>query len=109
MKIIFGAAGFAKEVDFLLHQLDKTIKVDYFVAVANEIKQIHGTPIINEDELREIIQGFTGEINAYIGIGSPLIRKKVFEAFPPSQSFIYPNAVHPNVILDYRIGRIQMG
>lgn len=100
---IIGSGGFAKEVYFLI-KTSKKYKVVGFIDKFNNSKEIKFNcgviPIIDEDYF---ISNFKN-VNVCIGIGNPIIIKKVHELF---KDFIFPNIIHENVIYD--IDNIKMG
>lgn len=109
MNVIIGAAGFAKEVDFLLRYKSPAYKTSYFVASDKSLASIHKTPIITDEELLEIDAKNTEEILAYIAIGNPKLRNKIFNALSIANNIAFPNAIAKDAVLDSLGGRITIG
>lgn len=101
---IIGAGGFAREVYFLIKQLEK-YKVKAFVDI-NVGKYLNiddkKIPIISEDNLEEIKASKNNCIA--MGIGNPKLIKKTTTRF---RDFYYPNLIHPSVI--FNDNKILMG
>lgn len=109
MNVIFGASGFAKEVDFLLYDNDISYNTDFYVGKNESIINISGVDVISEDYFfNNVYESFEpNTINVYIAIGSPFIRHKVYHAI--SVVLSYPNAIHKSVIFDKRLQGVNIG
>ncbi|MEC5157858.1 NeuD/PglB/VioB family sugar acetyltransferase [Chryseobacterium sp. MP_3.2] len=80
--IIVGAKGFAKEVLEIVHQNNELEGLAFFDDVNHDIPDLlfRKFPILkNEDEVREHFMKFGN--NYTIGIGGPLLRKKMYDKF----------------------------
>lgn len=110
MKAIFGSSGFAKEVNFLLtdtYYLD----VDCFVSKDHIGSDVQGKGVISEEEFYDrVMAGLAKDVEIYIGIGSPLIRKKIVDKINVFQpNILFPNAIYKDVVFDKNHGRIVFG
>lgn len=80
--LIVGAKGFAKEVLEILHQKNELTNVAFFDNVSANLpnKLYDAFSILKTDE--EVIHYFQNITNEFtIGIGNPILRKKIFEKF----------------------------
>jgi sugar O-acyltransferase (sialic acid O-acetyltransferase NeuD family) len=100
--IIFGAGGLAREVAFLIEEINKNSpqwEILGFVDTAekNVGKNIGKyTVICTEDE----VLAKNMQVSAAIGIGNPSIIKKVVERFKSNSRINFPNLIHPSTIWD---------
>ncbi|HCQ30545.1 MAG TPA: hexapeptide transferase [Flavobacteriales bacterium] len=78
--LIIGAKGFAKEVLEILYQLNLTKNV-YFFDDLNKDEQLLFNKYKIIHDLHEVEELFTRDPNFTIGIGNPLLRKKMFDKF----------------------------
>ncbi len=112
MNVIFGSAGFAKEVDWLINDLirdgQESYPPDFFVSRNDIGKLINGKKVIDENEFLNMIPQ-NDVINAFFSIGSPLIKRKIHESFHQFKQIYYPNLIHPNVLFDKRNSKIEYG
>ncbi|MCI0730289.1 MAG: acetyltransferase [Chloroflexi bacterium] len=105
--IILGASGLAREVAFLIEELNRikpTWNILGFAGVEREkIGQSVGRYkiVCAEDDL------FDMQVAAAIGIGTPLILKKIAERFASYTGVEFPNLIHPSTVWDQE--RIIMG
>lgn len=109
---IFGASGFAKEVEWLITQCKFPVQptVKAFVTHPKDPalgSTIMGVPVISEEEY--LTQWNTQEEhNVFIGVGAPVLKKKIVEKI--SNSFThFPNLIHPSVQFDQRPGAVELG
>jgi sugar O-acyltransferase (sialic acid O-acetyltransferase NeuD family) len=112
MNVIFGSAGFAKELDWLIYEIAEKTNIDYtpnyFVSKSDVGSTLNGKKIISEDEFLKIVE--TGiPINVFLGVGSPTIKEKIYENLKQFENLNYPNLIHPNAIMDKREGMLKMG
>ncbi len=115
MNCIFGVAGFAKEVDWLINDLylnDGTdFRPDFFV-VENENSLIgsylNSCEIISEIEFFK--KFFRTSTNSFIAVGSPKIKKKIESNIKTNiKSGSFPNLIHPSVSWDRRKDKLILG
>lgn len=115
MNFIFGSAGFAREVDWLIEDLYSIKGIDYrvnfFVAEnGNELigKQINFKRVISETEFFNLY--LRSENNYFIAMGNPVIKEKVVKEIKNrSSESRFPNLIHPDVAYDKRPGKISLG
>lgn len=111
MRVIFGAAGFAKETHFILRRLDQQRDVNYFVSSDNDNmvgSLVKGVPVISETEFF-LLQNISN-LEAFIAIGSPKIRKHLYEKITKWQPSVkFPPLVDPDVVMDTATDAIQVG
>lgn len=101
---IIGSGGFAKEVYFLLKEINK-FKIKAFVDVQDGddiIFSEKSIPIITEDDFLKL--KFSNKPNLVMGLGDPILLDKIAKKF---KDYTFPNIIHPNVVLD--IDNIIMG
>lgn len=109
MNIIFGASGFAKEVNFLLTDNESTARVEFYVSLDGANEQLSGIDIISESAfLAKIHSGEIHSVDAYVGVGNPSIREKIHNKFSGTDNVLFPNAVHVSVLYDKRPGAVQL-
>ena len=104
--VIIGSGGFAKEVAFLLEEVNKKNLVWNILGfVDNDKTIINGKYAVVFDD-RELLNIQT-EINVVFGIGDSTLIKKLSNRFENNKRIKFPNIIHPNVIGDF--DRIEMG
>lgn len=112
---IFGTAGFAKEVDWLISEIlasgMEDYSPDFFVGEdSNPMvgKQINSKRVISE---LEFFKNFSEEpINCFIAVANPIIRRKIYEnIILKVKNSNFPNLIHPNVLYDKRGEKILLG
>lgn len=112
MNVIFGSAGFAKEVDWLIYEIAENTNInftpDYFVSKTDIGQTLNGKKIISEEEFFALAELGT-KINVFLGVGSPLIKEKIYNNLLKYNNLNFPNLIHPNAIMDKREGMIKMG
>ena len=80
--IIIGAKGFAKEILEILHQNNELEGLAFYDDVNHDLPDLlyDKFPILkNENQVKEHFQNYGNEFT--IGIGNPLLRKKMLEKF----------------------------
>ncbi|PCJ61776.1 MAG: sugar O-acyltransferase [Planctomycetota bacterium] len=91
---IFGNSGFAYEVADIAHAMG----ISDIVLLSNEDESVESSnrlTILSEVKIDELVQeGY----EFAIGIGDPLIRKKIYEK---NNNLVYPNLLHPNATLGF--------
>lgn len=115
MNFIFGTAGFAKEVDWLICDLVAVQRLqyttDYFVAEdGNELigKYINSHLVLSENEFFE--KYFRTDNKCFIAVGNPAVRERIVQKIR-SKSLLneFPNLIHHSVAFDSRPGKVEMG
>jgi len=111
---IFGASGFAKEVEWLIFELNKKhddkITVHNFVVGDNEYvenQRVNDIEVISESIYFE--KYHTNENhNCVIAVGSPAIRKKIYTKIKGEKTE-FPNLIHHSVAFDERFTKFGQG
>jgi len=111
---IFGASGFAKEVEWLIFELNKInavqIVVSNFVVTDNEFvneEKVNNIAVISESIYYEKYHKAENH-NCIIAVGSPGIRKKIYSKIKDGKTF-FPNIIHPSVTFDERYTKFGQG
>lgn len=111
---IFGTAGFAKEVDWLIQEIEnysnKGFTTDYFVAENDSSlieTSINNAKVISENQFESEFEGAIK--NCFIAVGSPHLKKKIYDRFKSLSNINFPNLIHPSVNFDKREGKIILG
>lgn len=111
MNVIVGASGHAKDVDFVLQEINgysSDFKIDFYVS--NDGGQVQNYKIISDNEFQRFYDESNYQINCYIAIGSPVVRRKIVESVYKDLVLLrYPNAIHPSVSYDRRTGFFFLG
>jgi len=107
--VIIGAGGLAKEVAFLIDDINKESKtwniLGYIDHDNKEIDKHNGKyTIINTDQW---LINYKNAIHIAFAIGDPLLIYRLSEQYKQNDKIIYPNLVHPTVIGDWE--RIEIG
>jgi len=102
--VIIGASGLAKEVAFLIDDINEKKKQWRILGFIdkNEKKdgvKLNDIPIIGTDDWL-ISQGKS--INVAFGLGDPGLVKKLSTEFMGNNLLKFPNLIHPNVIGDWK-------
>ena len=98
--VIIGSGGFAKEVAFLIDEINKERQQwDLLGFIDSNIEEFNGKykTIQNDNWLKNTNE----EINVAFGIGSPKINKKIYQAICQNKNIRFPNLIHPNVVGDW--------
>jgi len=111
---IFGAAGFAKEVEWLIYEIncgaEQKIEITGFVTSDSDFKigeYINSIPIISENEYFQLYNK-TEQHNCIIALGNPVLRNKVYDKIKNGFT-TFPTLVHPSVIFDKRENQVVFG
>lgn len=116
MNVIFGTAGFAKEVDWLLEDVFASSGVDYradfFVAEDGNAlvgETINSRKVISESELFKIASE-NDVINCFVAVGKPVVKEMIVNKIKLCiPAFNFPNLIHPNVSYDKRVHKLIVG
>lgn len=93
--VIVGAGGFAKEVKFLIKEINSKNKIWNFLGY-----------IANDNTLAEVIGNdewllkTERKIYCVIAVGSPKLLKSLYLKFRENKNICFPNLIHPSVIMD---------
>ncbi len=112
MNVIFGSAGFAKEVDWLINDLFESKQIDlrphFFISKENIGEVINGVQVITEETYFNNLDNNSTN-NVFIAVGSPIIKERIHQRLKFSESFTHPNIIHPSTIFDKRKEKVKMG
>jgi sugar O-acyltransferase (sialic acid O-acetyltransferase NeuD family) len=98
--VIYGAGGFAREVAYLIDQINKEEKrwrLLGFVEdnIETKGKVLNGYPILGDIEW---FYTQKNQINVAIAVGSPKGKRTIFEKLNKTKAdILYPNLIHPGV------------
>lgn len=107
--VIIGSGGLAKEVTFLIDEINKVRKIwnvmGFIVADERDIGlyNVKNKSMNTDSWLIERNE----RLNVAFGIGSPKQIRRVAEKISVNEKLIFPNLIHPNVIGDWN--GIKMG
>lgn len=115
MNYMFGMAGFAKDIDWLIDEIFRATQVDYrpdyFVAEDSNPhigEFLNGKKIIAEKEF--FSEHSKNKCNCFVAIGSPQIRAKIVSRLKASGIDVtFPNLIHPDVTFDRRMEKLILG
>lgn len=98
--VIIGSGGFAKEVAFLIDEINKVNKRWNLLGfIDDNIGSFNGKySVYNTDDW---LISIDTEINVTFGLGDPFLLKKLQGKFKVNKNLQYPNLIHPNVIGDW--------
>lgn len=113
--VIFGISGISKEVKTIIEEINlKNYEkmYDFLGFVAEQEKDvgryIGKSPIVCSDESFEEYVSHFPVIGIVIPIGTPQIKKRIYECICNNSNLIFPNIISPSAkIMDYT--SIQMG
>jgi UDP-N-acetylbacillosamine N-acetyltransferase len=104
--VIIGSGGFAKEVAFLIDEINKPIPQWKLLGfIDNEINKMNGKYAVIGDDFW--LENTTDKIYAVFGIGNPILVKKLVAKFSNNKNINFPNLIHPRAIGDWE--RISLG
>jgi len=104
--VIVGSGGFAKEVAFLIDDINKTrMEWEILGYIDEEIGESNGKyKVFNNDDW---LESTDTEIYVVFGLGDPVLVKKLVLRFMNNKNLKYPTLIHPNVVGDWE--RIKTG
>ena len=107
--VILGAGGFAKEVAFLIEEINLKSNswsiLGFIVDDKQKVRTQHGKYKIYSTD--EWLLKVDKEINVAIGSGDTRLISKLTTKFRSNENLIFPNLIHPNAIGDWE--RIKFG
>ena len=114
-QFIFGASGFAREVDWLIDDIYRLTNEDYkphfFVAEDSDPligQSINSVDVISETDFFK--KHNHGLVRCYLGIGSPRLKEMIaLKISQANDKAIFPNLIHPNACFDRRKGKVRLG
>jgi sugar O-acyltransferase (sialic acid O-acetyltransferase NeuD family) len=105
--VIVGAGGFAREVAFLVGEINRA-KLEWnllgFLDLdpAKTGSEVGPYSIVGTDQF---LEDHSRELHVVIGIGTPQIIRRVAEQVRLLEHLRFPNLIHPTVIMD--VGRVR--
>ncbi len=104
--VVIGSGGFAKEVAFLIQEINTVSNEWNFLGFIDDQvgNSVGNNAILNNDNW---LLNSNETIYAAIGIGSPKIKKSIADKFSVNKNIIFPNLRHPNATGDW--SNIKMG
>lgn len=115
--IIIGTSGISKETKIIIDEINKLNyerMYDFLGFVAENSddigKEILNSKIVCSDEnFQEYIKGFK-QIAVVIPIGTPKIKKKIFDKIEKYENIVFPNIISPSAkIMDYDNVKLGIG
>lgn len=112
MNVIFGASGFAKEVEFIISRLnlagDNSLNISYFIAANDDEKlgeTIKDIPVISESNF---FRDFSKvKVNCFIAVGSPQLKEEIVTRLKMDATPNFPALIDPSVCYDTRPGAVN--
>lgn len=104
--LIVGSGGFAKEVFFLIEEINKIQKCWNILGyVSNDFSSKREGELVylTDDEL----VNYRDRVSIVFGIGNPSLINTLWGKYSSNPNISFPNIIHPNVIGDFR--NIKMG
>lgn len=104
--VILGSGGFAKEVAFLIDEINENTPIWNLLGFIDEKSDIQNskyTIIGNDDWLLH----YNKPISVVIGIGDSSLISKLSNVLLKNKNIEFPNLIHPNAIGDWK--RIELG
>lgn len=111
MIIIYGSSGQAREIEWTLSRngkLDNHLGEVCFIARDEVGKSLHGIEVFSEDSLAKKVEDVE-DVDVYLGLGMPNLRRKIFEELEVLKTFNYPNLIDQNVVYDSRTLKLGKG
>ncbi len=115
--LIFGTSGISKEVKAIIDEINSKNYTNMykFLGFVSESEEEVGLSVANsqvvcsDDSFKVYIRQFR-TIGIVIPIGTPAIKKKIYEKICGYDNLIYPNIISPSAqIMDYASVKIGMG
>lgn len=108
---IIGSGGFAKEVGFLLEQINRSNNNAWKICGYVDTKEKRGlgngkySVVLNDYELSQIDR----PVDVVVGIGNGRLTKKIIDSIRANNNISFPNIIHPNFEGDNKNIKIGMG
>lgn len=111
--LIVGCGGLAKEAAQLARRIDPAGQIWSQISYVSEDKTMHGCvmPFGRVEYSDADLEQYDKPVDVVIGVGHPLVRRKLASRLVLNPCFQFPNLVHPNVEIDehwVRLGRGNM-
>jgi len=104
--VIVGSSGLAKEIAFLIEEINRNKQEWNFLGFVDENKnETIGKykVVLNDEELLN----YKSELFVLIGVGFPSLLKRLATKFCKNKNLVFPNIIHPNCVGDW--DRIEFG
>ena len=97
--LIYGCSGYAKEIAFLIEDINKKKSQYEILGFLDDNKLNHGKIVYNYPVLGDYkyLNNYSEEINLVLGIGNPRIRKNIVSKLQVYKMINFPILIHPNV------------
>jgi len=107
--VIIGAGGFAREVAWLIHEINGQAArwnlLGYIEAAPAQVgRPVGRSHVIGDDRF---LERYDRELSLVIAVGRPAIIERVRRRVEGLSHLRFPNLIHPSVLWDQ--GRIEMG
>ena len=106
---IIGAGGFAREVAWLINDINQAAYVwnllGYIESNSELVGQACGTSSIIGDD--DFLMSYNRELAVVIGIGDPKVIERIHQRIKHQPNLRFPNLIHPSVIWDR--AHVQLG
>lgn len=104
--VLVGSGGFAREVKFLIEDINmvnKRFNIIGLVSNENFGDDVDGLPILGSDQW---LVSLKKKVSVVICIGDGNIREKVYKLLISNNNLVFPNIIHPKVIMsrDIKLG-----
>ena len=115
MNVIFGGAGFAKEIDWVIEELWSTKSEDYRVSyfVVEDGSELIGKHINRKDVVSEgylFKQVAKEHINCFVAVGDPSMRERIVSMITNNNhNAVFPRLIEPTAKYDKREGCVNIG
>ncbi|MFT4644126.1 MAG: sugar O-acyltransferase (sialic acid O-acetyltransferase NeuD family) [Planctomycetota bacterium] len=99
--VIIGSGGFAKEVAFLIEEINQKQSEWNILGYIDSDKNTSNGPysVYGNDEW---LMNITIPIYVVFGIGNPPLIEKLYSKFKTNKNIHFPNLIHPNVVADWK-------
>jgi sugar O-acyltransferase (sialic acid O-acetyltransferase NeuD family) len=106
---ILGTSGLAREMSMLAEQINAvqhSWEIEGFVGESGcEVGKDLGSGKILGDDNWLLAQDV--EADLVLGVGYPIVRRKICSIYQANVRFHFPNLIHPSVVLDFK--RVELG
>jgi sugar O-acyltransferase (sialic acid O-acetyltransferase NeuD family) len=99
---VFGAGGFGREVQMLIHQINQSSKTWEFIGFFDD--KIKKGTMINDSEVIGTIKDineYEEVLNIVIAVGNPKVKKHIVDQIT-NPKISYPILIHPSVTAGYK-------
>jgi sugar O-acyltransferase (sialic acid O-acetyltransferase NeuD family) len=105
--IIFGAGGLAREVAFLIDEINRQRPTWKIIGFSDADRNLIGTEVGEHKVICADEDVLKMNVAAAMGVGNPKLISKIAERFAPQTNVVFPNLIHPGTIWDRE--RITIG